>query len=301
MTCLYLIIPCFPNYVSPSLVKFFPSTKLHLACTKTSLTQTFTKPSSLHCLPSSSMSSLTGLAPLEAVLFDVDGTLCDSDPLHYEALREMLLKIGFNGGVPITEEFFVEKFSGKNNIDAASVPFPDDPEQGLKFVEDKEAMFQRLAREQLKPVKGLEKVTAWVEKRGLKRAAVTNSPRVNAELMISKLGLSDFFDVLIIGDECERGKPHPDPYLKALEVLKASKDHTFVFEDSFSGITAGVAAGMPVIGIAIRNPEDLLMKAKPDFLIKDYEDPKLWAALEELDKPGAEKLEILDKNIQQGA
>ena len=79
-------------------------------------------------------------------------------------------------------------------------------------------------------MKGLEKVTAWVEKRGLKRAAVTNSPRVNAELMISKLGLSDFFDVLIIGDECERGKPHPDPYLKALEVLKASKDHTFVFE-----------------------------------------------------------------------
>ncbi|KAG2379903.1 haloacid dehalogenase-like hydrolase domain-containing protein Sgpp isoform X3 [Vigna umbellata] len=243
------------------------------------------------------MSSLTGLASLEAVLFDVDGTLCDSDPLHYEALREMLLKIGFNGGVPITEEFFVEKFSGKNNVDTALVAFPDDLEQGLKFVEEKEAMFQRLAREQLKPVKGLDKMRTWVEKRGLKRAAVTNSPRVNAELMISKLGLSDFFDVLIIGDECERGKPHPDPYLKALEVLKASKDHAFVFEDSFSGITAGVAAGMPVIGIASRNPEDLLMKAKPAFLIKDYEDPKLWAALEELDKPGADKLEILDKNI----
>ncbi|BAT98432.1 haloacid dehalogenase-like hydrolase domain-containing protein Sgpp isoform X1 [Vigna umbellata] len=292
----HLRIPCSPNYVSPSVVKFCPSTKPHLGCTKTNLAQTFTKPSSLHCLPSS-MSSLTGLASLEAVLFDVDGTLCDSDPLHYEALREMLLKIGFNGGVPITEEFFVEKFSGKNNVDTALVAFPDDLEQGLKFVEEKEAMFQRLAREQLKPVKGLDKMRTWVEKRGLKRAAVTNSPRVNAELMISKLGLSDFFDVLIIGDECERGKPHPDPYLKALEVLKASKDHAFVFEDSFSGITAGVAAGMPVIGIASRNPEDLLMKAKPAFLIKDYEDPKLWAALEELDKPGADKLEILDKNI----
>ncbi|XP_047175088.1 haloacid dehalogenase-like hydrolase domain-containing protein Sgpp isoform X4 [Vigna umbellata] len=225
----HLRIPCSPNYVSPSVVKFCPSTKPHLGCTKTNLAQTFTKPSSLHCLPSS-MSSLTGLASLEAVLFDVDGTLCDSDPLHYEALREMLLKIGFNGGVPITEEFFVEKFSGKNNVDTALVAFPDDLEQGLKFVQEKEAMFQRLAREQLKPVKGLDKMRTWVEKRGLKRAAVTNSPRVNAELMISKLGLSDFFDVLIIGDECERGKPHPDPYLKALEVLKASKDHAFVFE-----------------------------------------------------------------------
>ncbi|XP_014515178.1 haloacid dehalogenase-like hydrolase domain-containing protein Sgpp isoform X2 [Vigna radiata var. radiata] len=291
----HLRVPCSSNYVSPSVVKICPSTKLHLTCTKTNLAQTFTKPSSLHCLLS--MSSLTGLAPLEAVLFDVDGTLCDSDPLHYEALREMLLKIGFNGGVPITEEFFVEKFSGKNNVDTALVAFPDDLEQGLKFVADKETMFQRLAREQLKPVKGLDKVRTWVENRGLKRAAVTNSPRTNAELMISKLGLSDFFDVLIIGDECERGKPHPDPYLKALEVLKASKDHAFVFEDSFSGITAGVAAGMPVIGIASRNPEDLLIKAKPSFLIKDYEDSKLWAALEELDKPDVKKLEILDKNI----
>lgn len=55
-------------------------------------------------------------------------------------------------------------------------------------------------------------------------------------------------------------------------------------QDSVSGIKAGVAAGMPVIGLATRNPEHLLMAAKPAFLIKDFEDPKLWAALEELDK-----------------
>lgn len=58
-------------------------------------------------------------------------------------------------------------------------------------------------------------------------------------------------------------------------------------QDSVSGIKAGVAAGMPVIGISTRNPEDLLMGAKPAFLIKDYDDPKLWAALEELDKSGS--------------
>ncbi|GAB2273687.1 hypothetical protein Dimus_008468 [Dionaea muscipula] len=54
--------------------------------------------------------------------------------------------------------------------------------------------------------------------------------------------------------------------------------------DSVSGIKAGVAAGMPVIGITTRNPENLLMEAKPALLIKDYEDPKLWAALEEVDQ-----------------
>lgn len=55
-------------------------------------------------------------------------------------------------------------------------------------------------------------------------------------------------------------------------------------QDSVSGIKAGVAAGMPVVGLTTRNPEHLLMQAKPTFLINNYEDPKLWAALEELDK-----------------
>ncbi|KAL6966812.1 hypothetical protein U1Q18_032606 [Sarracenia purpurea var. burkii] len=81
--------------------------------------------------------------------------------------------------------------------------------------------------DKLKPVKGLYKLKKWVEDRGLKRAAVTNAPKENAELMISALGLSDF---VILGSDCEHGKPFPDPYLNALELLKVSNDHTFIFE-----------------------------------------------------------------------
>ncbi|KAF5735453.1 haloacid dehalogenase-like hydrolase domain-containing protein Sgpp [Tripterygium wilfordii] len=233
-----------------------------------------------------SKSCLSKLAPLQAVLFDVDGTLCDSDPLHHYAFRQMLQEIKFNGGVPITEEFFIENIAGKHNVEIASRLFPDDVQQGLKFIEDKEAMFRRLVPQQLTPINGLYKLKKWIEDRGLKRAAVTNAPRLNAELMISTLGLSDFFEAVIIGDDCEHAKPHPEPYLNALEVLKVSKDHTVIFEDSVSGIKAGVAAGIPVVGLTTRNPEHLLMEAEPTLLIKDYEDPKLWAALEELDKKG---------------
>ncbi|RVX14350.1 Haloacid dehalogenase-like hydrolase domain-containing protein Sgpp [Vitis vinifera] len=204
--------------------------------------------------------SLSGLAPLEAVLFDIDGTLCDSDPLHYYAFRELLLQ-----GL-----------------------FPNwDLEKGLKFTDDKEALFRKLAKDQVKPLNGLHKIRKWIEDRGLKRAAVSNAPRPNAELMISLLGLSDFFHAVVVGSECDRAKPFPDPYLKALEVLQVSKDHTFIFEDSVSGIKAGVAAEMPVVGLTTRNPESLLMEAKPVFLIRDYDDPKLWAALAELDQKGA--------------
>ncbi|XP_039121922.1 haloacid dehalogenase-like hydrolase domain-containing protein Sgpp [Dioscorea cayenensis subsp. rotundata] len=232
--------------------------------------------------------SLAKLAPLEAVLFDIDGTLCDTDPVHHYAFREMLLEIGYNNGVPIDEDFFVKNIAGGHNEDIASRLFPDwDHEKAMKFMDDKEEYFRKLAPEQLKAVNGLHKLCKWIEDHGIKRAAVTNAPRPNAELMISLLGLTDFFQLVVVGSECERAKPFPDPYLKALEVLNLSREHTFVFEDSPSGIKAGVAAGLPVIGLPTRNPEELLTNAGATFLIKDYDDPKLWSALEELEKAAA--------------
>ncbi|MQM03896.1 hypothetical protein Taro_036679, partial [Colocasia esculenta] len=231
--------------------------------------------------------SLAGIAPVEAVLFDIDGTLCDSDPIHCHAFREMLQEIGYNG-VPITEEFFVKHIAGKHNEDIARFLFPDwDEQKAMQFMDGKEAMYRRLVPEKLKPVNGLNQLCKWVKDRGLKRAAVTNAPRENAELMVSILGLSDFFELLVIGSECERAKPFPDPYLKAIKALGVSPMHTFVFEDSVSGIRAGVAAGMPVVGLTTGNPAESLLAAGATFLIRDYEDPKLWMALEEEERAAA--------------
>ncbi|WOL06128.1 haloacid dehalogenase-like hydrolase domain-containing protein Sgpp isoform X1 [Canna indica] len=227
--------------------------------------------------------SLSHLAPLEAVLFDIDGTICDSDPLHFYAFQEMLQQIGFNGGVPITEEFYIKTVSGQHNDDIARSLFPDwDHKKGMEFLDEKEAMYRRIAPGKLPAVDGLHKLCKWIEDRGVKRAAVTNAPRANAELMISILGLTDFFQAVVVGSECDRAKPFPDPYLKALKDLGVSSNHTFVFEDSASGIKAGVAAGMPVIGLTTRNPEQMLMDAGATFLIKNYEDSTLWKNLEEL-------------------
>ncbi|KAF9617418.1 hypothetical protein IFM89_036339 [Coptis chinensis] len=250
---------------------------------------------------------LASLAPLEAILFDIDGTLCDSDPLHYYAFREMLQEIDFNDGNPITEEFFIEKIAGKHNVELSRLLFPDwDLSKGLKFMDDKEAMFRRqvhyayvlmpkLAADQLKSINGLKRLCKWIEDRGLKRGAVTNAPRPNAELLLSSLGLSDYFETVVIANECDRAKPFPDPYLKGLKALKASPDHTLVFEDSVSGIKAGVAAGMPVLGITTRNPEHLLMEAGATFLIKDYDDPKLWTELEALESEASET--VASRNV----
>ncbi|KAJ0602671.1 putative HAD-like superfamily protein [Helianthus annuus] len=82
-------------------------------------------------------SAFIALVPLEAVLFDIDGTLCDSDPIHFVVFRELLQGIGFNGGIPIDEDFFAQNISGKLDDDIATVLFPDDIERGLDYVKKK--------------------------------------------------------------------------------------------------------------------------------------------------------------------
>jgi len=72
----------------------------------------------------SAVSSLAATVPVEAVLFDIDGTLCDSDPLHHVAFQEMLLAIGYNNGVPIDEEFFINNIAGRSDVEAAQNLFP---------------------------------------------------------------------------------------------------------------------------------------------------------------------------------
>ncbi|KAJ7551451.1 hypothetical protein O6H91_06G016100 [Diphasiastrum complanatum] len=217
---------------------------------------------------------------LKAVLFDIDGTLAKSDPLHLLAFREMLQEVGFQGGVPIDEEFFQKHISGRHNHDIGVDLFPSwDEERRAKFLDDKESLFRSLAAKQLKPVAGLYRMSNWVKEHGLHRAAVTNAPRENAELMISALGLNDFFELLVIGNECERPKPFPDPYLKALKLFGISSDEAFAFEDSPSGLKAAVGAGLSVVGLTTGNPGPILLDAGASFLIENYDDPALWDAL----------------------
>ncbi|KAG1360942.1 Haloacid dehalogenase-like hydrolase domain-containing protein Sgpp [Cocos nucifera] len=241
-------------------------------------------------------SSISGLAPLEAILFDVDGTLCDSDPMHYHAFREMLLEIGYNNSVPITEEDFIEKIAGKNSEDIARTLFPDwDREKAMKFIDDKEAMFRKLASKQLKAIDGLYKLQKWIEDRGLKHAAVTNAPRPNAELIILTLGLSDFFQhvsthwcsMLVFLSKPYHSRQSSFTMFVLVKSPNFSYFHSLFLKDSASGIKAGVAAGMTVVGVMTRNPEKSLKDAGASLLIKDYNDPKLWKALKDLERAEA--------------
>ena len=235
------------------------------------------------------MGALTGSAPtkltkLRAVLFDIDGTLVNSDGLHFAVFQDVLADYGYNNGERISEAFFKERITGKQNKRICEDLFPDwDEAEAVAFAEHKEARFRELAAEQLSSLvtPGLAHLLRHLEANGVRCAAVTNAPRANAELMLSSIDRLAFFEPLIIGDECVHAKPHPEPYLAAMRALGVSADECIAVEDSPSGAAAAVAAGARTIGITSTQSEEALNDAGCDLLVRDFEDARLWSELNE--------------------
>mmetsp|Transcript_8638 Transcript_8638/g.20752 ORF Transcript_8638/g.20752 Transcript_8638/m.20752 type:complete len:267 (+) Transcript_8638:198-998(+) len=219
--------------------------------------------------------------PLAGILFDIDGTLIHSDPIHQIVFQELLLKEkGFNNDQPIDEAFFRKHIAGRQNALIMADFFPGwSIEQRVAWSDSKEARFRELAASEMmeRKMPGLDKLRKWIEEKNMPRAAVTNAPRLNAEAMIGGIAYNDdFFQTLIIGDECEKAKPDPCPYLTACKHLDLDCSQCIVFEDSPSGARAGAAAGAYVIGILSGQDEKTLLEAGCSMAIKDYTDPKLW-------------------------
>mmetsp|Transcript_43698 Transcript_43698/g.100867 ORF Transcript_43698/g.100867 Transcript_43698/m.100867 type:complete len:324 (+) Transcript_43698:46-1017(+) len=219
---------------------------------------------------------------VECLLFDIDGTLADTDALHYEIFKELLQVEGFNNGEPITLDFFKEKISGRQNKLLMAEFFPSwDEARAAAWSDRKETIFRERAASVLKPMEGLDRLLDWCKHRGLKCAAVTNAPRPNAEAILKSIGRERFFQELIIGDECPRAKPDPCPYLMAMERLNVKEPgHCIVFEDSVSGARAGVASKAYTIGILTSQSAERLLEIGCHMVTPDYNAPRLWQWLE---------------------
>lgn len=212
---------------------------------------------------------------LAAILFDLDGTLVNTDPLHYKAWQEMLREYGLE----IDEAFYTRRISGRLNPAIIQDILPRlSLEEGEQFAEQKEARFRELASE-LKPLAGLSDVLDWTEECGLKRAVVTNAPRKNAHFMLRALGLTNAFTTVILAEEAGAGKPDPAPYHLALRNLDITPESAIAFEDSPSGIRSSVGAGICTIGIAsTHNPEDLC-DSGAEMVVTDFTAKPLWSWL----------------------
>lgn len=209
---------------------------------------------------------------LAAILFDLDGTLVNTDPFHFQAWQEMLREYG----IDIDLNFYQTRISGRLNPLIVQDILPHlSLEEGQKLAEDKEARFREMAP-LLKRMDGLDDILDWTDKHGFKRILVTNAPRKNVEFMLSILNLTDSFDKIILGEEAKAAKPDPAPYLLALNYLHIPPEKAIAFEDSGSGVRSAVGAGIRTIGIASTYAPEILYQAGAWKVVRDFADSPLW-------------------------
>jgi len=213
---------------------------------------------------------------LKALLFDIDGTLVETDTLHYEIWRQVLAE----EGLAIDRNFYKQKISGRLNPNIVSDLLPRfSPEQQLAFAERKEAVFREQAV--LQPLDGLLDCLSWARDRRLICAVVSNAPKKNAEFMLKALNVASAFSLVVLGDDLPHGKPHPLPYQEALQQLNLSPTEAIAFEDSPSGIQSAVAAGITVVGIASTHEPADLKRLGAAIVVRDFANPVLLEWLDQ--------------------
>mmetsp|Transcript_39710 Transcript_39710/g.58402 ORF Transcript_39710/g.58402 Transcript_39710/m.58402 type:complete len:347 (+) Transcript_39710:84-1124(+) len=224
------------------------------------------------------------------VLFDLDGTITDSERIHYQVFKQYLTK----HGVDMTPDFFLKEIHQLENvhddIQIFEKLFPQKNMKELKRMSyEKEELFRSICRTgyALPSVPGAPEFIHWLRKQGVQVGYVTNAPRANAEAMLAALGLPHgpaarerygpgTVTPLVVGDECARGKPAPDPYLEAARQMGVGMDQVVVFEDSSSGAAAARAAEATVIGVCTSLSHDVMRRDHgATFTITDFKDKAL--------------------------
>ncbi|SCB26012.1 haloacid dehalogenase superfamily, subfamily IA, variant 3 with third motif having DD or ED [Bradyrhizobium shewense] len=211
-----------------------------------------------------------------ALLFDIDGTLADTDPLHLRAFNQVL---GPRGHV-FDHARFSRELQGFANVAIGERFLPDEaPERRASILDEKEEVFRALVAGQIEPLPGLMALLDRADAAGVPMVAVTNAPRLNAELLLSGLGISHRFKALVIGAELPHGKPHPLPYQEGLRFVGASAEASIAFEDSRTGVQSATAAGIPTIGVRTSLSHADLVAAGAVASASAFDDPELLARL----------------------
>jgi HAD superfamily hydrolase (TIGR01509 family) len=213
---------------------------------------------------------------LKALLFDLDGTLAETNSVHFSTWVETLKPYG----IDVTWNFYRDKISGRTTPEVSEDLLPDlAHEEARKVGESKEESFRERTGE-LVPLPGLLEFVEEARRRGMGVALVTNAPKENVFAMLDALGLEDAFEPTIVAEDVGVGKPDPAPYNAALEALGVRADEAVAFEDSPSGIASSVAAGIPTVGIASTQDPEELEELGVELVAQDFDDPKLEAFID---------------------
>ena len=184
----------------------------------------------------------------DAVLFDFDGVLADTEPLHWRCWREILNPFS----IDLTWETFETEFVGKSDRDLVmrlaakrDPPVPFD-ELWAEYPRKKALFGERILLELPFPPETVELIPE-LSRADYKLALVSSSARSEVEPALIAVDIRQYFEALVCGKEVERLKPAPDPYLKAIELLRSRQP--LAIEDSVPGVASATAAGCAVVHV----------------------------------------------------
>jgi beta-phosphoglucomutase len=212
-----------------------------------------------------------------AVLWDMDGVLVDSGPLHRRAWRMFLER----KGLPITDAIFTLGF-GRPNDQVLPEFFGDQLSAAeiVRLSDEKDACYRELVMQEGIPI--VPGVLAWMDRfgqAGIRQALATSGCRANAELIVDLVGARPYLQVMVTARDVTRGKPYPDLFLQAAALLDVSPSRCLVIEDSLHGIRAAQAAQMRCLALATTHPADQISGC--GMVIEDM-DAFSWEAWERL-------------------
>jgi beta-phosphoglucomutase len=217
--------------------------------------------------------------PLQAIVFDFDGVLANTEPLHLRAFQEALAP----HGIDLNDTDYYERYLGYDDMGVFGAVARD---RGLAWaggdvadlVRDKGLRFRTILETRPVLIEGVrELVLAWAGR--VPMAIASGALREEIQVILSAGGLLDLFPVIVAAGETPNGKPAPDPYRAALERLGAEASRSVAVEDSVWGIESARAAGMKVMAVATSYPRDRLALA--DAVVERFSELSL-EALEEL-------------------
>ncbi|HVA10930.1 MAG TPA: HAD family phosphatase [Candidatus Dormibacteraeota bacterium] len=203
------------------------------------------------------------------IIFDMDGVIVDSEPLHIAHLHGYLRKIGV-----VEPESFSQSLKGVSARDSWQLLIENfNLEQDIEtLIEDARRSYvdylESLAA--LPVIPGAIQLVKALHSKGYRLALGSSAAPKRIELFLHKLKLQKYFEKVVSGDDVKRSKPAPDIFLKAAELMKVKPSNCVVIEDANNGVVAAHAAGMKCIAYAgsVHNTDDL---AQADVIIKDFE------------------------------
>lgn len=222
---------------------------------------------------------------LAGVIFDFDGVIVDSHPLHMQAWKALCAAAGKT--VSDEELSFVVEGAKRDEILRR---FLGDltPDQIEHYSAEKERLYQARAGE-LKLVRGVTEFLEQLDAAGVRAAIATSGSRRRVERTLDAFGLLGRFHAIVTAEDVARGKPDPALFHLAARRLRIAADQILVCEDAVAGVAAARAAGMKCMAIAANCRRKLLQEAGADLVIEDFAETALDGARQLFAQPAAQQ------------